>query len=131
MAKYAHPDVLDGGLNAIRNNCNSWVVIASYTFGDNYATVTGGSNILAQVSMTSTDFTLGTSGNDRTLTVASGKSDTSANNTGTSTHFAFLDTTGSRVLWVTEETSNQVITAGNPVNFPAGIVYTAKQPVAP
>jgi hypothetical protein len=131
MAKYAHPDVLDGGLNAIRNGCNSWVAIASYTFGNNYATVTGGSNILAQVSMTSTDFTLGTSGNDRTLTVASGKSDASANNTGTVTHFAFLDTAGSRVLWVTEETSNQSITAGNPVNFPAGIVYTAKQPVAP
>jgi hypothetical protein len=131
MAKYAHPDVLDGGLSAIRNNCNSWVVVASYTFGDNYATVTGGSNVLAQVNMISTDFTLGTSGNDRTLTVASGKSDSSANNTGTATHFAFLDTAGSRVLWVTEETSNQSITSGNPVNYPSGIQYVAKQPVAP
>jgi hypothetical protein len=131
MAKYAHPDVLDGGLNVIRNNCNSWVVVASYTAGATYATVTGGSNILAQVSMTSTDFTLGNSGNDRTLTVASGKSDASANNTGTSTHLVFLDTATSRVLWATEETSNQSITAGNPVNFPSGIVYTSRQPVAP
>jgi hypothetical protein len=123
--------VLDNGPNFIKNNCNSWVVVASYTFGDSYATVTGGSNVLAQVSMASGDFTNGASGNDRTLTVASGKSDASANNSGTSTHFAFLDTATSKVLWVTEETSNQSITAGNPVNYPSSIVYTAKQPVAP
>jgi hypothetical protein len=36
----------------------------------------------------------------------------------------------SKVLWVTEETSGQTITSGNPVNFPS-LVYTAKQPVAP
>jgi hypothetical protein len=128
MAKYAHPDVLDNGLNFIKTNCNKIAVISAYTFGDSYATVNG--NILAEAAMTSTDFTLATSGNDRTLTSASGKQDTSANATGAASHIAFVDTANSKVLWVTEETSGQTITSGNPVNFPS-LVYTAKQPVAP
>lgn len=128
MAKYAHPDVLDQGPNFIKVNCNKMAVIDAYTFGDTYATVNG--NILAEAAMTSTDFTLASSGNDRTLTTASGKSDASANATGAASHIAFLDTTNSKVLWVTEETSGQTITASNPVNFPS-LVYTAKQPVAP
>ena len=130
MAKYAHPDVLDNGPAYIRTNCNKMALISSYTFGDTYATVNG--RILAEVAMTSTDFTLGTSVNDRTLTTAAGKSDTAANASGGSAtnHIAFLDTVTSKVLWVTEETSGQAVTAGNPVNFPS-LVYTAKQPVAP
>jgi len=42
-------------------------------------------------------------------------------------HIAFLNTTDSEVLWVTEETSGQVVTMGNPVNFPS-LVYTSNQP---
>ena len=79
--------------------------------------------------MTSTDFTLASSGNNRTLTSAAGKSDTAANATGGSAtnHIAYLNVTGSEVLWVTEETSGQVVTVGNPVNFPS-LVYTSNQP---
>ncbi len=128
MAKYAHPDVLDNGIAYIRTNCNKIAVISAYTFGDSYSVVNG--NILAEATMTSTDFTLGTSGNDRTLTSATGKSDTSANATGAASHIAFVDTANSKVLWVTEETSSQVITAGNQVNFPS-LVYTSKQPTTP
>ena len=54
----------------------------------------------------------------------------SANASGTASHFAFVDTANSKVLWVTEETSGQTIVLGNPVTFPS-LVYTAKQPVAP
>jgi hypothetical protein len=125
MAKYAHPDVLDQGINYIKTNCNKMAVIDAYTFGNSYATVNG--DILAEVSMTSTDFTLGTSGNNRTLTTAAGKSDASANATGTASHIAFVDTVNSKVLWVTEETSGQTITIGNAVNFPS-LVYTSQQP---
>lgn len=128
MAKWAHADVLDQGPNFIKTNCNKMAVISAYTSGDSYATVNG--NILAEATMASGDFTLGSSGNDRTLTTAAGKSDTSANATGAASHIAFVDTVNSKVLWVTEETSGQTITAGNPVNFPS-LVYTAKQPVAP
>lgn len=127
MAKWVHADVLDNGLNAIKNNCNKMALISTYSAGDSYATVNG--NILAEVAMASGDFTLGTSGSNRTLTTASGKQDTSANASGGGApmHIAFLDTVNSKVLWVTEETSDQTITALNPVNFPA-LVYTAQQP---
>ena len=128
MTKWAHADVLDNGPNYIKTNCNKVAVISAYTSGDSYATVNG--NILAEATLTSTDFTLGTSGSDRTLTTASGKQDTSANATGAASHIAFVDTVASKVLWVTEETSGQTITSGNTVTFPS-LVYTAKQPVAP
>jgi hypothetical protein len=130
MAKYAHPDVLDNGPAHIRTNCNRMALISSYTVGATYATVNAA--ILADVAMVIGDFTLGSSGNDRTLVTASGKSDTAANASGGSAtnHLAFLDTTTSRVLFVTEETSGQAVTAGNPVNFPS-ITYFARQPVTP
>jgi len=127
MAKWVNADVLDNGLNEIKTNCNKMAVIDAYSAGDSYATVDG--NILADVAMTSGDFTLASSGSNRTLTSASGKNDTSAGATGTASHIAFLDTASSpaRVLWVTEETSGQTINSGNQVNFPA-LVYTSNQP---
>lgn len=130
MAKYAHPDVLDNGPNYIKTNCNKVALVSAYAFGDSYATVNAA--ILAEATMASGDFTLGSSGNDRTLTTAAGKQDASANASGggATNHIVFLDTTNSKVLWVTEETSGQTITASNPVTFPS-LVYTAKQPVAP
>ena len=128
MAKWAHADVLDNGPAYIKTNCNSMVAILSYTLADSYATVSGAANIIAQTAMANGDFTLGSSGNDRTVTSAAGKQDTSANNTGDPSHIAFLDTTNSKVLWVTSESSVQTVTAGNPVTFPS-LVYTAQQPV--
>ena len=128
MAKWAHADVLDNGPAYIKTNCNKVCVVRAYTAGDSYATVTAA--ILAEAALTSTDFTLASSGSNRTLTTATGKQDTSANATGAASHIAFVDTVASKVLWVTEETSGQTITASNPVTFPS-LVYTAKQPVAP
>ena len=128
MAKWAHADVLDNGPAYIKTNCDKVCVVSAYTAGDSYATVTAA--ILAEAALTSTDFTLASSGSDRTLTTAAGKQDTSANATGAASHIAFVDTVASKVLWVTEETSGQTITASNPVTFPS-LVYTAKQPVAP
>lgn len=125
MAKYSHPDVLDNGPAFIKANCDKQVLISAYTFGDNYATVNAA--LLAETAMTSTDFTFGSSGNNRTLTTASGKSDSAANATGTASHIAFLDTVNSKVLWVTPESSGQSVTSGNPVNFPS-LVYTSNQP---
>ena len=129
MARYFHPDVLDNGPAYLRANCDSMVLVSTYTFGDNYATVTG--NVLAAVSMAPTDFTLADgASNSRTMTTASGKQDTAADDGGggASMHIAFLDTVNSKVLGVTEETSDQTITAGNPVLFPE-ITVAVGQPV--
>lgn len=127
MAFYAHPDVLDNGPAYITANCDKMALLSAYTTSDTYATADG--NILADVAMVSGDFTAGSSGADRTLTSASGKSDSAANATGNASHIAFLDTSTSKILWVTEETTGQSVTAGNPINFPQ-LTYTAKQPVA-
>lgn len=129
MAKYAHPDVLDGGLNAIRNAANQWHVIRNYSAGDSYATVQG--NSLGNVTMVSSDYVLANgSGSSRTLTTPSNKAAnaTAASGAGPNLHFAFVDTATSRVLWVTDETTDQVIASGNPMSLPA-LTYTSLQPV--
>ena len=79
--------------------------------------------------MVSGDYTLGTgaAAGSRRLTTASAKQDASANNLGDPTHFAFVDTVNSKVLWVTDETGSQNVAAGNPVTFPA-LTYDSNQP---
>lgn len=126
-APWAHADVLDNGPNYIKNNCNKWVAVLSYTAGDSYATVTTAGNIIAEVTVTSADFTNGSSGNNRTLTTASGKQDTSANNSGDPTALVCVDTVNSKVLWKADENSANNVTTGNPVTFPS-LVYTSNQP---
>ena len=49
---------------------------------------------------------------------------------GTNMHLAFLDTVTSKVLYVTEESSNQAITLGNPVTFNSNPTYASNQPTA-
>ena len=126
MAKYAHADVLDGGLNAIKNNSLRMLLLKTYAAGDSYATVTG--NALCTVTMASNDFTLaGPDGAPRVLTTAA-KSGTATASSGAAPdlHIAFTDNAG-RVLWVTDETSDQVVTSGNTINFPS-LTYTSSQP---
>ena|SRR5688500_19528905 len=126
MAKYVHSDVLDGGLNAIKNNATRMLLLKAYTAADSYATVTA--NAICSVSMASGDYTFsGTDGAARVLTV-SARSGTAAANSGTAPdlHIAFTDNV-SKVLLVTDETTDQVITSGNTVNFPS-LTYTSSQP---
>jgi len=128
MTKWVNSKVQDDGLNYIKNNCNKIALISTYAANDSYATVT--SNLLAEATMTSGDFTLaGAAGAARTCTTAAGKQDSAANagGGGAAMHFAFLNTTLSEVLWVTDETSDQTITIGNPIAFPS-LVYTSNQP---
>lgn len=128
MPKWVHPDVLDGGLSAIRTGANRQHLIRAYAAGDSYATVIG--NSVADVAMASGDYTLANgAGSARTLTTASGKTSNATANSGATPnlHLAFVDTAGSRVLWVTDETSDQVITSGNPIAYPQ-VVYTSNQP---
>jgi len=128
MAKWVHQKFLDGGLDYLKANCNKIALISTYSASDSYATVTG--NLLAEATMASGDFTLaGAAGAARTCTTAAGKQDAAANASGggASSHIAFLNTTLSEVLWVTDETSDQSVTIGNPITFPS-LVYTSNQP---
>lgn len=115
MAKSVHDDVLDGALNIIKNNCTRMVACSTQptTFTEANATFA-----LADVTMTSTDFTAAngdTSG--RKLTIAA-KSGVTVDASGTYQHVALLDVTNSKLLYVTTGTS-QALTSGNTVNFPA------------
>lgn len=127
MAKYAHSDVLDGGLNGIRNAAIRMLLLKAYTVGDSYATVAA--NVICTVTVAPADFTLsGADAAARILTTATKSGMASAGSGATpDLHIAFTDNV-SKVLWVTDETSNQVVTSGNTVNFPA-LTYTSAQPV--
>ena len=126
MAKWVRSGVLDNGLNDIKTNATKMLLIKAYSAADSYATVV--SNLVAEVTMASGDYTLASSGSNRTLTTASGKSATASANSGATPnlHIAFTDGSAN-VIWVTDETSDQVVTSGNTVNFPQ-IVYTSNQP---
>lgn len=126
MAKFVHSDVLDGGLNAIKNGATKMILISAYAANDSYATVQA--NKLAEVTMAAGDFTISSSGNNRQLAVAAGKSATAtAASSGTpDLHIAFTDGSA-KVLWVTDETTNQTFASGVTVNFPAP-TYTSNQP---
>jgi hypothetical protein len=127
MAKYAHADVLDGGLNGIKTVATKMLLLKAYAAADSYATVTG--NAICTVTMVSGDYTLSGADNaPRVLTVAAKSGTASANSGATpNLHIAFTDGSA-KVLWVTDETSDQVVTSGNTVNFPS-ITYTSSQPV--
>lgn len=125
MAKFAHIDVLDGGLNVIKNSCTKMILLSDYTTDFTTATTT---NNVAEVAMASADFSIsGIAGAARVLTTtAKSNISSAASALGTpDLHIAFVDAT--RVLWVTDEMTNQPITAPNPVNFPS-VTYTSNQP---
>lgn len=126
MAKYAHADVLDGGLNGIKNSAIRMLLLKAYAAGDSFATV--GTNTICTVTVASADFTLsGADAAARVLTTAVKSGTASASSGATpNLHIAFTDNV-SKVLWVTDETSDQVVTIGNTVNFPA-LTYTSGQP---
>lgn len=128
MTKWAHADVLDNGLNHIKNNCDKVILTSAYAAGDSFATVVAAT--LAEAAMSAPDFVLGNgAAGARALTSAAGVQDAAANATGggAAMHICFVDTINSKVLWVTDETSDQTITLGNPVTFPS-LVYTSTQP---
>lgn len=125
MAKWVHADTLDNGIAHIKANATRMILISAYSAGDSYATVTG--NAIATITMASGDYTLSSSGSNRVLTTGTKSVTASASTTDTpDLHIAFTDGS-SKVLWVTDETSNESITSGDTVNFPA-ITYTSNQP---
>lgn len=127
MAKFASPNFLDGGLGYLKTNGSKMLLLKAYTAGDSYATVTG--NAIASANMASGDYTLaGASGAARTLTTAAGKNGVASADSGASPDLHIAFTNGSsEVIYVTDETSNQVVTSGNTVNFPQ-LTYTSNQP---
>lgn len=128
MSKWVHQDVLLNGINEIKN-ANRIAAVIAFTPGDSYATVSNAANIVAEsTGIVAGDYTVTSVPNGQaSITSPSGLSDSAANNNGDPTHWAFFDDTGSRVLWVTTESSVQNVTAGNPATIPQ-LTYASNQP---
>lgn len=120
MPKYLHPDVLDNGLQEILDQTAGNVdmlLIDSYTQGQSYATVD--SNKLATINLAGGDFTLENDGTyGRRLRVAEKTGSASSSAASPDLHIAIVDVTNTTVLAVTDETSDQAITSGNPITVP-------------
>jgi len=130
MPRYAHTDFLDNGLAYLKANCDKVILINAYAA--DYATVNG-ANKVAEVALVTGDFAIaGADGAARvltaTLTGKAGGNALLAVADGTNMHIAFVDTVNSKVLYVTEESSDQAITLGNPVQFNSNPTYTSGQP---
>lgn len=117
MGKSVLDAVLDAAHNEIKNNCTRQVACSAEptTYAEANATYA-----LADVTMASGDFTLANGDvSGRKCTVAA-KSAVLIDTTGTATHIALLDVSGSRLLRVTTCTSQALTANGsNTVNFPA------------
>lgn len=134
MPKWANSLVLDGGTDLIRTRAGTagrikMHVIKAYSAGDAYATVVT-TNSCAVVDMATADYVQsGAAGAARTTTIAAknGVSVTANSGAGPDLHIAHVDSVSSEVLYVTDETSNQVLTSGNTVNIPSH-TYAVGQP---
>jgi hypothetical protein len=132
MSRYAHSDVLDNGPAYIKTNCNKVILTNAYT--SVYATVNTTAKV-AEAALVTGDFALsGADGAARVLTATlTGKSMGNALLTvvdGTNMHLAFVDTVASKVLYITEESSDQAIVSGNPIQLNSNATYTLNQPTA-
>ena len=132
MSRFAHADVLDNGIAYLKANANKVVLTSQY---DNTYTGCNATYKVAEVTLVAGDSALsGAAGAARTLTYTltgkSGGNALMAVANGANMHIAFLDTVNSKVLYVTEESSDQAITSGNPVQFNSNPTYTSGQPTA-
>jgi hypothetical protein len=124
MSKFAHSDVLDGGLLFVKNNAIKMLLLRAYAYGDSLATVTAAK--VSEVAMVPGDMLITTSGNNRVLTIAAKSAAAAAIGDAGDAHVALVD--GTRVLLVTDETGEAAVAVSDTTNFPAW-TYTAPAPV--
>lgn len=127
MPYFAHADALENGPNYVKANATKIMLVSTYAFGDSYATVVAAK--LSEASVTTAHWTWSASGNDRVLTSTDNLTGSvaAASASGPSNHYAVVDATTSKVLYVTEEGSDQPITSGNPITLKS-VVIKATQP---
>lgn len=113
MGKLVDDTVLDGALNIIKNNCDEMTACATQPTNYTQAHTT---NKLADVAMSSGDFTVANgSTSGRKVTVAQ-KTGVTVDTSGTADHVA-LNFTGSSVLQYVTTATSQALTAANTMTF--------------
>ena len=132
MAKWANALILDGGSDLLRTRAATtdrikMHLIKAYAAGDSYSTVVT-TNGLGSVSLVADDIVQSTVSSNRVTTFGA-KSITLTANSGASPdlHVAVVDSTTSEVLYVADETTDQVVTSGGTFNVPA-FTWTVQQP---
>lgn len=132
MPKWANSNVLDSGPNYIIGLAATagrikQHLIKTYTAGASYATVVG--NSVGSVDLTGSDFTISSVGSHRKTTIAAQAGITASAASGASpdSHLALVDSVGSAVLLVTDETANDAIALSQVFNMPSWS-YTVNQP---
>jgi len=126
---WVNDNVLDSGLTYIKTNCDRMILVKAYTSADTFATLI--SNGVASTAMTSADFAIAAnSPTGRKITSTAKTAVTAYGNSGATPDLVvgFANSSGSAILWVSDETTNQQIYAANTVNFPA-FVLAMPQPV--
>ena len=130
MAKFAHKNVLDFGLNYIKDNANILFLVDTYTLGNDYSTVEN--NQMASIFLNDTDFTITDgAGASRILITTPGRTVQLLKpgvSGGVNMHFAFCNSAIDEVIWVTEESSDVLISYGSILTIPS-LSYTKAQPV--
>lgn len=110
MAKYAHPNFIDGAFNVIKNSADTITYTLCSTQPTTRTEATSTYMLASTTLDKSTEITLGngdTSGRKMTI---SAKNGVSVTNSGTGQHVAICDAT--RLLFVTTTTSQAVISGG-------------------
>jgi hypothetical protein len=132
MAKFANALILDGGSDLLRTRAATTArikehLIKAYTAGDSYATVVG-TNGLGSVDLVAGDIVQSSSGSNRVTTFGAKAISLTANSGASpNLHVAIVDSVTSEVLYVTDETTDQVVTSGGTFNVPA-FTWTVNQP---
>lgn len=121
MGKSVHNDVLDGALNILKNNVTRLTVTNAEPTTYTQAITTFE---LADVTLSSSDFTNADGDTSGRKTTVGAKSSFTVDNSGTATHIALVDVSNTKLLYVTTCTS-QALTSGNTVSTPAWDVELA------
>jgi hypothetical protein len=132
MAKFYHSDIQDFGISrpGIKAATNTIILAVLKNYATTHSFATATANIIGSTSLAPGDLVISNGANASRSCAVSAKTITL---TGSSTvsddlHVAILDNTESKILVVTDETSNQALTSGNSFLLPSW-AFTSGQPV--
>ena len=128
---YSHPDVLDNGPAELLK-VNQVAVLKAYAVADAHNVAKAAPNVVLTETITPGDMSLSNHDAHDRKWQCNGKAGVLALIATLNTddlHIGYFDTTTSRLLFVTDEITDQVIKQGNPVDVPAG-EYRSLQPTA-
>lgn len=128
---FVHKDVLNNGLSELLKT-NQVAVLKSYAVADDHAVALAGPNTVLTETITGGDMSISDLNAHDRKWQCNGKAGVTSligTSNGDDLHIAYVDTLTSRVLFVTDEITDQEITLGNPVDVPAA-EYRSLQPTA-